>query len=177
MKNKILLLAFLSTVTLTAFTTYGSWRIAEDYAIKFSGSGATGTFSDLQGTIIFNPNSLGTSKIAVSVAANTISTGNSIQDKHARGKNWFDVEKHPQIKFTSKQFIKAEKGYKVLGELEMHGVTKELAIPFTFTNSPSGGIFEGKVNVNRYDFGIKGPIMAVTVARDFEVTLRVPVTR
>lgn len=177
MKNKILLLVFLSTITLTAFTTLGSWRITEDYAIRFSGQGASGTFSDLEGTIIFTPNNLAASKMAVSVDASTISTGNSIQDKHARGKKWFDVENYPKISFSSKHFEKTAKGYRVLGDLEMHGVTKEVSVLFTFTNAASGGIFEGKMNVNRYDFGIEGPIMGAVVARDFEVQLRVPVTR
>ena len=39
----------------------------------------------------------------------------------------------------------------------MHGVTKELSIPFNFKNNGSGGSFEGVFSVNRNDFGIGKP--------------------
>ena len=177
MKNKILLLTLSSFLIVSAFTTLSSWKIAEDYNIHFEGRGANGTFSGLTGIIQFNPSNLAASKIAVSVDASSISTGNTLQDKHARGKKWFDVENYPEIKFTSKSFKKTAAGYEVVGEFELHGVTKEHTIPFTFTKQGTGGIFEGKTNVNRYDYGIEGPIMAATVSRDFDITIRVPVSR
>ncbi|MEM9991716.1 MAG: YceI family protein, partial [Bacteroidota bacterium] len=151
------------------------WTITEDYNIYFDGSGASGTFSGLEGTIQFEPNNLAASKIDVHVDASTISTGNGIKDKHARGDKWFDVENYPEIRFASEKFTKTDTGYEVIGVFELHGITQKHTIPFTFVKTSSGGIFEGKTTINRYDYDIKGPLLAATVGRDFEVTIRVPV--
>ena len=41
---------------------------------------------------------------------------------------------------------------KAKGNLSMHGVTKEITIPFTFSKNEKGGVFAGSFSVNRKDF-------------------------
>ncbi len=159
--------------TNTYFTT---WSIGEDYQIRFKGSRAEGTFSGLTGKIYFNPENLSTAEMDVKVKANTINTGNKTKDKHARGKNWFDAKTYPDITFKSKLFKKVKDGYEVIGQLNLHGITKEIVIPFTFEQSSEGGMFMGSFTVNRKDYGIRGPLLGVVVGNDFEVDLKVPVS-
>ena len=158
-----------------ALTAMASWRVSEDYVIQFSGSGAEGTFSGLSGSVMFDPKDLSSSKFDVTVEASTISTGNKTKDKHARGKSWLDVEKYPYIKFTSSQVTQSGYGYEMTGELELHGVTKKMTIPFSFSQSGDTGRFEGTFTVNRKDFEITGPFFGFVVGDEFEVTLKVPV--
>ncbi len=158
-----------------AFTIGNTWSISDDYEVRFSGSGAEGTFRGLTGTIKFDPDQLRQSQFDVSIDATTIDTGNKTKDKHARGKSWFDVEQYPEIKFRSLQVTKAGDQYQMTGTLTLHGVEKEITFPFTFTENGGSGLFEGSFTVDREEYGIKGPFIGFMVGDDFEVNLKVPV--
>ena len=63
-------------------------------------------------------------------------------------------------------------GFEAKGILEMHGVKKEIVLPFTFANNT----FSGNIEVNRLDFNIddgKHPKMAPSL----KVAITVPVTK
>ncbi|MEL7423299.1 MAG: YceI family protein [Bacteroidota bacterium] len=168
---------FLIAFSAFAFTPFyfSTWNIADDYNIRFSGRGAEGTFSGLQGTINFDAANLANAHMDVSVDVKTISTGNNTKNKHARGDSWFDAERYPKITFRSEQFRKKGQAYEVVGDLTLHGTTKEVTIPFTFTKNTNGGLFVGTFTVDRQEYGIEGPLLAFTVGDDFEIKLRVPV--
>ena len=172
MKNLLLLAVAFLGLSFT-YHAVSAWQIAEDYVIKFDGRGATGTFSELTGEIIFDENDLANSRINVSVKTATIETGNNTKNKHARGESWFDAETYPTIGFTSEKFTKTATGYTVTGIFNMHGVEKQETILFTFENN----IFNGKVTIDRQEYGIEGPFLAFTVADDFAVEIRVPVRK
>ncbi len=154
-----------------------SWNIDPNYSIRFNGNKAAGTFSGLRGQIIFTPNELASSLIDVTVDANTIKTGNETKDKHAKGQDWFDVKKYPYIKFTSSSFSKSGDTIIVSGILELHGIKKNVQIPFAFSESGSKANFTGNFKVNRRDYGIKGNFFGFTVGNEFEVKLNIPVTK
>lgn len=178
MKKYIIVFTIPFFLLFTAFTTtIFDWKITDDYTIKFSASNANGIFQDLKGTIIFDENNLGKSKFEVSVDVNTISTGNKTKDKHARGAKWFDVKNHPQIKFTSEKFTKTKTGFLVTGLLEMKGLKKNESIEFTFSKNKEGGIFEGKLKVDRKEYEITGPWLNFTVSDEIEIELKIPVKK
>ncbi len=158
----------------TSFTFYSlqSYDIADDYAVKFETNGAKGTFTDLTGTVVFDPSNLEASKFDVSVATASIDTGNKTQNKHAKGGSWLDAKSNPRISFVSSAFNKTNGEYAVSGDLTIHGITKTVAIPFLFENST----FSGSLTVLREDFEIKGPFLfGGFVGDEIEVSLRVPV--
>ena len=45
---------------------------------------------------------------------------------------------------------KTVSGYETYGTLEMHGVRKQITIPFTFKNN----VFTGNFNINRLDYKV-----------------------
>lgn len=173
---KLLLLVVLALEVSAATILVDNWRIDQAYAIKFSGTKAEGTFTGLTGTIVYNPRELATATMDVVVSASTISTGNSLKDKHARGENWLDVAKYPSIRFRSTSFAKTSTGYLVTGYLTLHGVTKAVAVPFQFSQPGGQGLFTGQFRVNRQDYGIKGSLFGFSVGDDIAVELRVPVS-
>lgn len=164
-------------IAASAFTFINSapWNIGEDFAIEFESKNPNGSFKELEGSIVFDPFDLEHSSFDVKVPVESIATGNGLKNKHARGKNWFEADKYPYITFSSKYFEPAENGtFKVQGTLEMHGVSKEITIPFTFADN----VFQGELEVNRIDFGIgstKG--MSKKVPEVMQVKLRVPVSQ
>lgn len=173
-KSVLLLVSSTLAITVQAQT---SWQIQEGYSIAFSGKKAEGTFSGLVGNINFDPQQLDLSAFEVSVEVSSIATGNKTKDKHARGKKWFGAETFPRIYFRSNRIQKTSDGYLAQGELEMHGVKKELTLPFTFTLSGDLGLFKGTMAVSRKDFGIMGNLFGFMVGETFEVKLSVPVQK
>lgn len=168
-----LLVAPAILVTLAAATvSVPTYEIADDYAVRFDTRGAEGTFSELEGSIAFDPDDLPGSRFDVSVAAATIQTGNDVKDGHARGENWLHAEAHPRIRFASTAFAKTAEGYDVTGDLTLRGVTEEVTIPFTFGSD----VFAGSLTVDREAFGIEGPFLfGGMVGDEVAVELRVPV--
>lgn len=174
MKKQSYLIAALALTVASAFTVFQSqnWNVAEGYSIKFDGGDPSGEFSGLKGTIQFDEKNLGASKFDMTVDVASINTGNGMKNTHAKSANWFDAEKYPTIGFTSSAITKTASGFEAKGNLEMHGVKKEVTIPFTFANNT----FSGDIEVNRMDFALddgKHPKMAPTL----KVSINVPVTK
>lgn len=75
-------------------------------------------------------------------------------NKHAKGEEWFNADKYPYIEFASSKIEKTSEGYKATGKLQMHGVSKEVTIPFTFSEKGNKGTFVAKFSVDRSDYQI-----------------------
>lgn len=148
------------------------WKIAENYTIRFTGGDPSGEFKGLKGELKFDPNDLAGSKFNVSVDVATINTGNGMKNTHAKSAMWFDAEKFPLIKFTSTSIAKTATGYQTTGILEMHGVRKEVTIPFVFENNE----FKGSFEVNRLDYKIN-EAEPDHGASKFKLDISVPVTK
>ena len=158
----------------SAFTVLKSqdWKIADNYSVKFNGGDPSGEFSGLKGTISFDPTNLASSKFDATIDVATINTGNGMKNTHAKSDKWFDAEKYPVIRFKSSAITKTADGYEAKGTLDMHGVQKEITIPFTFENNT----FKGTIQVNRLDYNINVAEPAHGSAT-FKVDITVPVTK
>src|SRR5882724_12755494 len=158
----------------SAFTFIKSqnWNIGEDYSVKFTSDDPSGVFRGLKGTVNFDEKDLANSKFDVSIDVATINTGNGMKNTHAKSEKWFDAEKYPTIAFTSSSITKTATGFEAKGTLEMHGVKKEIVLPFTFSNNT----FSANIEVNRLDYDIddgKHPKMLPSM----KVSITVPVTK
>lgn len=171
--NLVLIVAF---VTLSAFTINSviNWQIKEGYSIKFSGTSIEGEFEKINGEISFDADHLTDSKMTINVEVKSIATGNWLKTRHAKNDEWFDADRYPQISFVSSNFTKSSTGYIVEGTLTMHGVKKQISIPFTFSNN----IFKGVFSVNRIDYGI-GTLegMSKKVSNAIKLEFSVPVVK
>jgi polyisoprenoid-binding protein YceI len=174
MKKYILPLAAVVLTIGSAFTVLKTqdWKIADNYSIKFDGGDPSGQFGGLKGTVSFDPNDLANSKFDATIDVSTINTGNGMKNTHAKSEKWFDADKYPTIQFTSSAITKSATGYEAKGTLSMHGVQKEVVIPFTFDDN----IFKGTMTVNRLDYNINTAEPAHG-ASTFKVDITVPVTK
>jgi polyisoprenoid-binding protein YceI len=165
-----------ATLLLSAFTTIKSvdWKISDDYSIKFKGKDAEGIFKTMSGDISFDENDLNNSRFSTSINVTSINTGNGMKNKIAKSDKWFDADKYPSINFISSKFSKSTNGYLVEGTIEMHGIKKQIVIPFTF----SSNVFKGNFSVNRTDFGV-GTMegMSKKVSNEIALEISVPVTK
>jgi polyisoprenoid-binding protein YceI len=174
MKKLIYPIVAITIIVLSAFTTFKSidWKISDSYSVKFDGGDPSGEFKGLKGTISFDPKDLASSKFTTSIDVATINTGNGMKNTHAKSEKWFDAEKYPTINFTSNAISKTAAGYQATGILNMHGVQKEITIPFTFNNN----VFEGAFEVNRIDYNINTAEPDHGSAK-FKVSISVPVNK
>jgi len=156
MKKIIYPIASLLILAASAFTFIKAqdWKFTDDYAVKFTSGDPSGEFKGLKGTVSFDEDNLATSKFDVSVDVATINTGNGMKNTHAKSEKWFDADKFPTITFTSASIAKTATGYEAKGKLQIHGVTKDFTLPFTFQKTATGGIFTSSFDINRLDFNI-----------------------
>ncbi|MEP6584062.1 MAG: YceI family protein [Ginsengibacter sp.] len=172
MKKIIYPLAAVVILLTSAFTAIKSidWKISDDYSVKFDGGDPSGEFKGLKGTISFDPANLATSKFSTSIDVASINTGNGMKNTHAKSEKWFDAEKYPTINFNSSSISKTSSGYLAKGTLDMHGVQKEVSIPFTFDNN----VFTSEFEVNRMDYDVNTAEPDHGGAK-FKVSISVPV--
>jgi len=137
---------------------------AVEFTIRFMGlTNVRGRFDDYAGTIMYYGKDLARSTISVIIKANSIATGNRFRDNDLKGSSFFDVEKYPNITFRSVRLERAGDGFVAYGPFSMHGVNRDLAIPFTPLHPPMSDAwgntrigFSGHLMLNRKDFGITG---------------------
>src|SRR5215468_696813 len=122
-----------------------------------------GSFQDFLGSIAFDSLDLTRSSFTVIIQAKSINTGFEMRDKDLRGNEFFAVDTFPTIVFTSQEVAKTGDGYLLRGPLTIHGVTKEIEIPFVFNGHIKDAAgddrigFEGHLTLKRKDYGIVGP--------------------
>lgn len=147
--------------------------IDSDYVMKFSTRSTDGTFSGLEGTVIFSPLELENASINVKLDASTIETGNDKKNEHANSEDWLDTKKYPEIRFTSSKFQKQDDKYTVVGTMNLHGIEKAVQIPFNYNEE--SGEFTGSFTVNRSDYGITGAgLKAIFVGEEIEISFNIP---
>lgn len=120
-----------------------------------------GKFTDFAITLNNDEKDITKSSVSVVIKTTSVDTGIEGRDRHLRTADFFDVEKFPEITFKSERIEKKGKQFIAHGPLTMHGVTKEIALPFSITgtfknptnNKQSVG-YSAKMVLNRRDFGI-----------------------
>ena len=137
-----------------------TWELSEDYEVRFTAKNA------------FDPENLDASKFDMALDVSSIDTGNGLKNKHARGKNWFEADQYPTISFKSESVEKTDEGFLTSGTLMMHGIERQVQIPFDFSDN----IFTGSLTLLRSDYDVGGTSgFAKKVPDEILVELVVPV--
>jgi polyisoprenoid-binding protein YceI len=142
-----------------------------------------GAFTKVSGTVVYDPNNLGKSSIQTTIDAASLDTRVDMRDNDLRSPNFLDVKKFPTITFQSKKIEAAGPGkLKVIGDLTIHGVTKEVVLdvdgPSAPMKDPWGNQRMGAsafTKINRLDFGVAGA--PSVVGDDINITLDIEMIR
>jgi polyisoprenoid-binding protein YceI len=116
-----------------------------------------GRFRQFDGAITVDPdNGNALKQAAATIQTGSIDTDVERRDTHLRSPDFFDAEKYPTITFETTGIA----GQTLTGKFTMHGVTKEISLPFTLkgpVKDPMGNVhfaLEAKTKLNRKDYGV-----------------------
>jgi polyisoprenoid-binding protein YceI len=160
-------------------TNVGQWSIDGahsrlGFTVNHMGiSNANGAFDKVECIVnTVNETDFTGASFELTADANSINTGVEARDNHLRSADFFDVSKYPSISFKSTSCKKLKgKKYLLVGNLSMHGVTKEITLNATHNGNAKNrsGLDMAGFNIsgkfNRSDFGI-GKDMPVGVVAD-----------
>jgi polyisoprenoid-binding protein YceI len=128
--------------------------------IQFVGSKVTGShngsFENFSGEIDYTGDPQ-TSRVSITIDANSINTDTADLTKHLKTADFFDVAKFPEAKFVSTAIKPGgDKGasHTITGNLTLHGVTKSVSFPATITAASDAINVDSSFTINRKDFGI-----------------------
>lgn len=133
-----------------------------------------GRFNTLTGGFDFDKTNPTAASFEFQIDTSSIDTNDAKRDDHLRGPDFFDAKQFPKITFKSTSVRPADEGFEMVGDLTMHGVTREVVIPFKYLgegNGPYGKYrcgFSAQVMVQRGDFGMKA--MAPMIGDDVSIT-------
>ncbi|HZU25266.1 MAG TPA: YceI family protein [Bryobacteraceae bacterium] len=178
-----------TAVALPAFAQQETWQLdpahsAAQFSVRHMGiSTVRGAFTKLSGSVSYDPAEPKKSSISVAIDASSVDTRVQMRDNDLRSENFLDVKKYPEITFKSVRIERGAKGgLKAIGDLTIHGVTKQVALDIDGLSQPMkdprGNLHMGAsaaTTINRNDFGVSGaPGM---VGSDIAITIDVELVR
>lgn len=118
-------------------------------------SNVKGSFKTFDASIFTTAKDFTTAEIDLWIDASSISTGDAKRDEHLKSADFFDVQNHKQITFTSSTIGKAdaEGNHELWGELTMKGITKNVKL-----NAQFGGIIHDPWKNEKAGFTVTGKI-------------------
>jgi polyisoprenoid-binding protein YceI len=146
-----------------------------------------GKFTDYTADIVTGADPL-QSSVNATIQMASIDTGDEGRDGHLRTNDFFDIEAHPTMTFTSTGITGSGSDFKIAGDLTIKGVTKPVVFDLEYGgtgkdpwgNTRSGFTVTG--SIDRKDFGMgfnavleTGGIMVgekVSIELDIEATLQ-----
>jgi polyisoprenoid-binding protein YceI len=134
MKKTILSFAIIAN-SLFAIAQSGKWgydasHAKVGFAISHFGISETeGKFTKFDGVVLSDKPDFSDAQINFVIDVNSINTEDPKRDEHLKSADFFDLTKYPSIVFNSKKITSTGKNrYKLLGDLTMHGVTREITL-------------------------------------------------
>ncbi|MEO5977081.1 MAG: YceI family protein [Chryseolinea sp.] len=99
-------------------------------------SSVEGSFKTFDAKITSSKDDFSDAIVELTADASSVYTDNEKRDEHLRSVDFFDVTKYPTLSFKSTSFKKvADKKYKAIGDLTLHGITKPVELEVTLNGT------------------------------------------
>lgn len=165
--KKIIVLLLLCVSYLTMFAQT-KWTVDNVHSsVKFTIthlviSEVEGNFRSFSGSIVSKNPDFTDAAIDFTVDVKSINTDNEMRDNHLKSPDFFSAEKFPQMTFKSTSFKKVSGNkYDLVGDLTMHGITKQVKFDVTYGGSVKDAYgnlkagFKATATINRFDYDLK----------------------
>ena len=140
----------------------------------------SGKFDQFEAHVQTENEDFATAQIEASIKTASINTNNLQRDEHLRNSDFFEVEKHPDILFTSTKIDKIDNdNFLLQGNLTLKGVTKPVKWNVEYsgtTKDPWGGeragfIITGKIKRNEFGLSFNAALETGGVVLGEEVKI------
>jgi len=156
-----------------------------DFTIKHLGiSNVHGRFGHVDATIVRDEKDITKSTLNATIDITAIDTGESARDNHLKTDTFFDVAKYPTATFVSTSVAKSGSGFKVSGNLTLHGVTKPVVLDVDEPTAEVAGMdkkqhrgFSASTTIHRLDFGIGSSFPAAVLGEDVKISIDLDVAK
>lgn len=156
--KKFLPLIFIFLTTIAHAETYSidNRYSAIHFRIQHIIGYATGVFKTMSGTIELNDEKSAVTKLQGTIDMNSLDTNLADRDEDLRSERFFNAREFPTMTFQSKKITKD----KIVGDLNLHGVTKEITLDYQFLGTALDQFGQAKTaltltgTINRKDFGV-----------------------
>ena len=109
------------------------------FKVRHFFSFVNGSFKKFEGTIKVDPDHPEKSSVTATIDAASITTHTDKRDGDLRSDHFFDVAKYPTITFKSRSVKQTgADSADIVGDLTMHGVTKEITLHAKFLGKGTG---------------------------------------
>ncbi|HWA33804.1 MAG TPA: YceI family protein [Cyclobacteriaceae bacterium] len=187
MKNALALLLMLGTISgcysQTTKWGYDASHAKVGFSISHFGISETeGKFTMFEGTVLSDKPDFSDAKIDFKVDVNSIDTEDAQRDTHLKSPDFFDAVKYPSITFKGNKLIATGKNrYRLTGELNMHGVTKEVQLDVAYKgtvvdpykNTKAGFKISGVIDRTQFGLSWNGKLASGDLLVGNEVVLNV----
>jgi polyisoprenoid-binding protein YceI len=144
-----------------------------------------GRFTDYTATITIAPNVLDSTVQAV-VQLDSVDTRDEKRDGHLKSADFFHVENHPTMTFTSTGIREHGSDFYLDGDLTIRGITRPVTFDLEFNGvvaGPWGGKsagFSAETEINRKDWGLEWNVAlesgGVLVSDKIKISLEIEAT-
>ncbi len=144
-------------------------------------SNVHGRFDKATGTLELDDKDVTKSSVKIEIETGSVNTNEPKRDGHLKSPDFFEAEKFPKMTFKSKSITKAGNNFKVVGDLTIKNVTKEVTLDVELSaeaKDPWGNVKRGVTvsgKLNREDFGLTWnkalEAGGVLVGKDVSLTL------
>ena len=166
-RRTLLLLLATSLLAFAAQAQTSKWTIDPDHSTaQFTVrhlmiSNVTGSFTKVSGSVELNESDITKSQVDAIIDVASVDTRVPDRDNDLRSPNFFDVAKYPTMEFKSKRITKNGDKVQMVGDLTLHGTTREVTLdvdgPTPPIDDPWGNVrhgFSATTTINRKDFGV-----------------------
>jgi polyisoprenoid-binding protein YceI len=119
-----------------------------------AGAPFKGVLHQFTAAVDFDPASLATARIEVTIDMNSVDSGDKERDGTIRGADIFDVAHFPTAHYVTRSVTRTPTGFSAVGALTLRGVTKDVPIEFKFASAGAGATLNGTADLKRLDFGV-----------------------
>lgn len=160
MKNIIIFIAVLFSLSINAQQRnlkVESNHSTVGFSISIAGfTNVTGKFTDYEISLDWNDDDITSSKINSVIQVASINTGIPDRDEHLQSSDFFNVEEFPTITFHSDSIQRVNfSHFNAFGKLSMHGVTKNVILPFEIVKMDGNTIgIRCHTTLSRSEYGV-----------------------
>ena len=192
---KTFILSFLIAAgSLSAFSQTTRWGYDASHAkvgfsiSHFGISETEGKFTKFDGLVLSDKPDFSDAKIDFTIDVNSIDTEEPQRDTHLKSPDFFDVTKYPSITFKSKSLQPLGKNkYKLIGDISMHGVTKEIDLNVVYRgtvvdpykNTKAGFKITGTLDRTQFGLVWNGKLATgdLLVGNDVDLDINIELTK